>query len=421
MADPIRVLLIAEACNPTWTSVPLVGYNFARALAARPDLRVTLVSQVRNRPALLADPIAQLARLHFIDNEWVAAPLYRLATRIRGGQALAYTIDTAMAWPSYMIFEKQLFHQLGRRLRLGEFDLIHRVTPLTPTQGSPLAALTAVPMLMGPLNGGLPWPKEFPELRRREREWLVPLRNFYRALPYYRSTYQHLAGVIAGSRHTATEIPPYFHGRRFYLPENGVDPERFHLATAWPEPQGRFRFLFVGRLVPYKGADLVLEAMGRSPALKACEFVIAGDGPERSRLEALVKQYGLENSVQLLGHVDQKRLSQEFGRSQVFAFPSLREFGGGVALEALASGLPAIIVDYGGPAELVTPECGILLPLRPREELVESLRRAMEALAGDPDRCRALGATACRRVREEFTWSTKAARIVDFYHQILGG
>jgi glycosyltransferase involved in cell wall biosynthesis len=318
-----------------------------------------------------------------------------------------------------MVFEKQLFRQLGRQLRLGEFDLIHRITPLTPTQGSPLAALTDVPMLIGPLNGGLPWPKEFPELRRKEREWLVPLRYLYRALPYYRSTYQHLAGVIAGSRHTATEIPPYSHGRRFYLPENGVDPERFHLATAWPEPQGRFRFLFVGRLVPYKGADLVLEAMGGSAALKACEFVIAGDGPERGRLEALVKQHGLENNVQLLGHVDQQRLSQEFSRSQVFAFPSLREFGGGVVLEALASGLPAIIVDYGGPAELVTPECGVLLPLRPRAELVESLRQAMEALAGDPDRCRALGVAACRHVREEFVWSTKAARIVDFYRQIL--
>jgi glycosyltransferase involved in cell wall biosynthesis len=412
--------LIAEACNPTWASVPLVGYNFARALAARPDLRVTLVSQVRNRAALLADPIARMAQLHFIDNEWVAAPLYRLSTVLRSGNALAWTIDTAMAWPSYMAFEKELSHQLGRRLRLGEFDLIHRVTPLTPTQGSPLAALTDVPMLIGPLNGGLPYPEEFPELRRKEREWLVPLRYFYRALPYYRSTYQNLAGVIAGSRHTATEIPPYFHGCRLYLPENGVDPERFDLATAWPEPQGRFRFLFVGRLVPYKGVDLVLEAMGSSAALKACELLIVGDGPERGRLETLIKQQRLENNVQLLGHVDQRRLSQEFARSQVFAFPSVREFGGGVVLEALASGLPAIIVDYGGPAELVTPECGILLPLRPRAELVESLRQAMEALARDPEHCRAMGAAACRRVREEFVWSTKAARIVDFYRQILG-
>src|SRR5207302_992649 len=148
---------------------------------------------------------------------------------------------------------------------------------LTPTIGSPLAGLTDVPMLLGPLNGGLPWPKAYPELRRQEREWLVPVRNLYRQLPYYRRTYLRLAGVIAGSRHTATEVPRYFKGRRFYLPENGVDPARFPLATRWPEPQGRFRFLTVGRLVPYKGVDLTLDALRRSPRLKACEFVIVGD------------------------------------------------------------------------------------------------------------------------------------------------
>src|SRR5262249_47067294 len=165
MSDRLRLLLIAEACNPMWTSVPLVGYNLARALADRPELDVTLVSQVRNRPALEADPISKAARLHFVDNEWLARPLYSLARFLRGG--------TAMAWPSYMVFEHEVFRQFWRPLQEGRFDLVHRVTPLSPTMGSPLARLTKVPMLIGPLNGGLPWPREFPELRRREREWLV--------------------------------------------------------------------------------------------------------------------------------------------------------------------------------------------------------------------------------------------------------
>jgi glycosyltransferase involved in cell wall biosynthesis len=413
------VLLIAEACNPTWTSVPLVGYNFARALAARPDLDVTLVSQVRNRAALQADPIASRARLCFIDNEWVARPLYQLSRLLRGGQALSWTIDTAMAWPSYMVFENDVFRRFRRRLEEGRFDLIHRVTPLSPTMGSPLAGLTRLPMIVGPLNGGLPWPREYPELRRKEREWLVPVRNLYKQLPYYRSTYQHLAGVIAGSRHTATEVPRSFAGQRFYLPENGVDPERFPLASAWPEPADRFRFLTVGRLVPYKGVDLTLEAMRGSAVLRACELCVVGDGPQRPHLEALVKEYGLGSSVSFLGWVDQKRLGQEFARSQAFVFPSLREFGGGVVLEALASALPAVVVDYGGPGELVTPDCGVLLAMEPRDKLVPRLRAAMEELAGDSERCRSLGRAACRRVRDEFTWDTKAARIVDMYRQVL--
>ena len=180
MADPLRVLLIAEACNPTWTSVPLVGYNLARALAARPDLRVTLVTHIRNREGLATSDIGQFADVHFIDNEWIARPIYLLAQMLRGGNQLGWTIDTAMAWPSYVIFEHMVRNKFGRQLQRGDFDLIHRITPLSPTAVSPLASKTNVPMIAGPLNGGLPWPKEYPELVRKEREWLVPFRKLYR-------------------------------------------------------------------------------------------------------------------------------------------------------------------------------------------------------------------------------------------------
>jgi glycosyltransferase involved in cell wall biosynthesis len=418
-AEPLRVLLIAEQCNPAWTSVPLVGYHQARALAARPDLAVTLVTHVRNRPALAADPLAKQAAVHFIDNEWIARPLHRLGRLLRGGEKLSWTIDTALGWPAYVAFEHRVYRRFRRELRAGRFDLIHRLTPLTPTAGGPLAGLTDVPMVVGPLNGGLPWPAAYPELWRQEREWLAPLRRAYRLLPYHRSTYRRLAAVIAGSRHTATEIPRWFRGRRYYLPENGIDPGRFPLADAWPEPAGRFRFISVGRLVPYKGYDLTLDALGGSEALRGCELLIAGDGPQRPGLEARAARLGLAGAVRFLGFVDNARLAAELRRAQAFVFPSLREFGGGVVLEAMAGALPCVVVDYGGPAELVDPSCGERLPLRPRAELVAALRRAMEGLAGDPARCRRLGTAAVRRVREQFTWAAKAERIVQIYREIL--
>ncbi len=181
----VRVLLIAESCNPAWTSVPLVGYSLARALAEHPDLEVTLVTHVRNRPFLEADPLAAAARIHYIDNEWLARPLYSLSTLLRGGHDLSWTTNTAMAWLSYMVFEHEVLRRFRRQFRDGAFDLIHRLTPLSPTMGSPLASLAGVPMMLGPLNGGLPWPRDYPELRRQEREWLVPLRgptNFCRII-----------------------------------------------------------------------------------------------------------------------------------------------------------------------------------------------------------------------------------------------
>jgi glycosyltransferase involved in cell wall biosynthesis len=416
----LRILLIAELCNPAWTSVPLVGYSMARALAARPDLDVTLVTQIRNEPDLRNDPIRRLAPVHFIDNEWVARPLHLLGRLLRGGETLAWSLATAMSWPSYIAFEHQVYRRFQNQLRSGGFDLIHRVTPLTPTCGSPLAKFTDVPMLIGPINGGLPWPREFPELRKREREWLAPLRKLYRALPYWHSTFRRLAGVIAGSKQTATEIPRWFRGKRFYLPENGIAPERFPLAGQWLKPAGRFRFISVGRLVPLKGFDLVLDAMSRSPILRQCELVIAGDGPLMAELRELSARLGLSDAVRLPGFIDNRQLHETFLQAQAFVFPSLREFGGGVVLEALASGLPAVVVNYGGPAELVTPECGERLRLQPREGLVNDLRRAMEGLAVDPERCRKLGAAAVDHVRRHFTWDQKAARLMGMYRELLG-
>jgi glycosyltransferase involved in cell wall biosynthesis len=416
---PIRVLLLAEACNPRWASVPLEGYNYARALTERKDLQVTLVTHVRNRAALEADAISGMTRIVTIDNELVARPFSKLSRWLRSGTSLSWTTEMALAWPSYMVFERMVYRRFADALRRGEFGLIHRVTPVSPTLGSPLASLTKQPMIVGPLNGGLPWPKEHPGLRSRERELLVPLRPLYKQLPYYRSTYRHLAAVIAGSRHTASEIPTWFQGRRYYLPENGIDPARFSILTDRPAPGPRFRFVTVGRLVPYKGMDLILEAMGRSDALRGCELRIIGDGPQRTHLESLAGILGLAQSVTFLGWRDQRDVGRELREAQAFVFPSLREFGGAVVLEAMASGLPVIVVDYGGPGELATSECGLKLPMAPRESLIPDLKSAMERLASDVGLCQRLGDAAKERACELFTWPKKANQIVEIYRDIL--
>ena len=289
----LRILLVAESCNPKWPSVPLEAYSLARALAERDDLDVTVVTQVRNRESLEIDPIAESAHLHFIDNEFVQRPFYRLGELFRGGSQLSWTTAVAVAWPAYIVFEKLVHRRFGGDLSAHSFDLIHRLCPITLSYGSPLASSSNVPMLIGPLNGGLPWPADYPGLRGREREWLVPVRGMYRFLPYFRSTYKHAAAVIAGSWHTATEVPAWFKGRRYYVPENGFDPQRLPPASGWqpPLPGARFRFVTVGRLVPYKGFDLLLQAMAQSDELRRdAELLIIGDGPSRADLEARMRR-----------------------------------------------------------------------------------------------------------------------------------
>ena len=128
--DRIRVLLIAEMCNPAWTSVPLVGYNLAKALSQNPELDVTLVTQVRNKNYLQNDPIQKYARVHYINNEFVAYPFHLLSKMLRFS-GVSWTIDTASMLPSYLIFEKLVQQQFGNQLAQGRFDIIHRITPLS--------------------------------------------------------------------------------------------------------------------------------------------------------------------------------------------------------------------------------------------------------------------------------------------------
>lgn len=420
MSQPLRLLLIAESCNPAWTSVPLVGYNFARALAGRADLRVTLATHPRNRPDIDADPISRQAEVIYADNDYVAGTLYRAAQLLRGNKGKGWTTNTAFSSFAYLFFEFELNKLVGRRLAAGEFDLVHRITPVTPTVGSPIASWTRVPMILGPLNGGLPWPPEYPTLRQQENEFLVPLRKAYRLMPYFRATYRRAAAVIAGSRHTASEVPKSFSGRRYLLPENGVDPARFAIDPDWTPPAGKFQFVTVGRLVPYKGLWLTLEAMRGSELLKSCELLVIGDGSDRGKLERMASEFGLGAAVKWAGQLDQKAMSARMRESQCFVFPSLREFGGGVVIEAMACGLPSIIVDYGGPRDLIDASSGILLPMKREEEMVPALRGAMESVVRDPALCRRLAARAAGRIRDEFTWEVKAARLREIYREVVG-
>src|SRR5262249_22551776 len=160
----LRILIVADLCSPHMTSVPLEAYSLVKAFSARDDLDITLVTQRLSREVLESDPIAERARLHFIQVPSFAVHWLRLGIRLLAAQQLSWTTRAAIGWPVYMLFERMVFRHFRAELRGGSFDLIHRISPVSPTYGSPLASLTEVPMIIGPLNGGLTWPSAYPDL-----------------------------------------------------------------------------------------------------------------------------------------------------------------------------------------------------------------------------------------------------------------
>lgn len=415
----VKALLIAEAANPEWVSVPLVGWSLARAVTDRTDAH--LVTQVRNRDAISRQGFVEGRDFTCIDNERLMAPMWKIASLLRGGSNKSWTLVSAMSSLAYPSFERQVWKKFGAAITSGAYDVVHRITPLTPTAPSSLARKchqAGVPFILGPLNGGVPWPPGFESERLREREWLSYVRSVYRLLPGYRSTLKCTAHIICGSSYTLSQIPARHRHKCSYLPENGIDPARFNAhADRFQSPP--LRAVFIGRLVPYKGPDMLLEAA--VPLLKSGTLVIdvIGDGPLMGRLREIVANAELGNAVTLHGWVQHNRIQGILRGCHVLAFPSIREFGGGVVLEAMAMGVVPVVADYAGPGELVDDSTGFKVPIGSRAALIEGFRKTLARIVESPARLYDLSENCRKKVLEEFVWSAKAAKIVGVYERAM--
>jgi glycosyltransferase involved in cell wall biosynthesis len=415
-----RVLVIAEAANPEWVSVPLVGWSIATALRGVAD--VHLVTQVRNKAAIERAGLVEGRDFTSIDTEALMKPLWALIKFLGGGAGKGWTIVTAIQSLSYPLFERMVWKHFGKRIKAGEFDVVHRVTPLSPTAPSLLAGRCAradVPFVLGPLNGGVPWPEGFNEERHKEREWLSYIRSIYKLMPGICSTWRNASAIVAASMHTRSELPAAAQAKSIYIPENAVDPKRFSA----PSEQGRYDRLhlcFIGRLVPYKGADIALEAARHLLLDGRGRLTIIGDGPMMPALREQAASLGISDAVEFTGWLDHRKIPAIASRSSVFLFPSVREFGGGAVIEAMALGLVPIVVNYGGPGEIVTDDTGFRLPMGQRRSLIANASMLLGELAEGRHDIGRMAANGLERVHSLYTWEKKALQLNEVYDWVCG-
>ena len=414
-----RALLIAESANPEWFSVPLVGWSLATAIAKEMDAHI--VTQIRNRDAFVRAGLIEGVEFTAINSEAIVRPFWKLANWLRGGKGIGWTTETALSSLAYPYFEHLVWKQFGARIQGGEFAVVHRITPLTPTAPNSLAkrcARAGVPFVLGPLNGGVPWPAAFDRERRREKEWLSYVRAAYRLLPGIAQTYRHATKVLAGSRFTLGDLPSKYRDKYIYMPENGIDPLRFSRVVQHRQG-GPLRAAFVGRLVPYKGPDMLLESALELLRDGSMTIDIVGDGPMLDELRQYVRKNSVESGVTFHGWVPNDKVQDILCQCDIMAFPSIREFGGGVVLEAMALGVVPVVVDYAGPGELVTAETGFKVPIGSRSDIVSGFRTVLTRLAAFREEVSDRSQAARLRIQQEFMWPAKAREVVKIYRAII--
>ncbi len=203
----------------------------------------------------------------------------------------------------------------------------------------------------------------------------------------------------------------------------GVDTERFRpmrrslVRSRLELPVEESLVLFVGRIEPLKGIDVLLRAVSTMNGIFRL-LVVGGDGKEADRqaaLWALVGELGIGDRVSFMNAVPHDDLPLYYNAADVCVVPSHYESFGLVALEAMACGVPVVASRVGGLRETVQDGLtGYLVPRSCPQPFAERL----ELLLGDVGLRRRLGREA-RIAAERFRWSEVATQVEDVYHELV--
>jgi glycosyltransferase involved in cell wall biosynthesis len=195
---------------------------------------------------------------------------------------------------------------------------------------------------------------------------------------------------------------------------NGVDSRMFSPESG---PSSSSTILSVGNLIPIKGHELLLSAFA---AIQRCRpdvsLEIIGDGPERSRLRALVASLSLGGTVRFLGRQSRSQVAHAMRRCTLFALPSRYEGLGCVYLEAMSSGKPVVACRGQGIEEVIQVGTNGFL-VDPGD--LPSLTGALEALLENLDLRRRMGDAARQTILRGFTLAHQAGQLAELYRECL--
>ena len=410
-----RVLLSAYQCGPGLGSVSQIGWEWYSRLARKTE--VTLVTHIRNSDALKqAGAPLPGSEIVFIDTEWFAGPLYRTAARMFPRSQHAVFLISSL---DFFVYDRQVVNVIRKRDVSGSWDIIHAPTPVSPIAATRLHRL-GLPLIVGPWNGGLASPSGFRKIMQDDSGWIYRIRDLGRLIDRGIGCTKRAEVILTATKATDESVPSAYRDRIRRMIENGVDLSVFH-ANGFVQPPSRtqaLKVLFVGRLIPVKGVSLLLRAVDLVKREVNLQVTVVGDGPLRGEIEAEIAERELGAIVTMTGNLPLPQVSAHMQASHLFCLPSIRESGGAVLLEAMACALPAVAVNYGGPAEILNGEVGLLLPSDGPESLIAALADVLRDAYRNPGEWHARGLAGQKRVKEEFDWDAKIDQAMHLYRRI---
>ena len=356
------------------------------------------ITHARNREEL-AQRLA-LPDVLWVEDTAVSRGLWRL-------KALRALLDPWFSWKAVQLAREQARQRPGTRVVLWQTE------PNSPV--APRARLAGQLNVAGPINGNIYYPPAFRahETRsaRLRRLWHMPLQRGLGALGLSLKRFE-LVFVAGGDR---TRVSLQASGctdvRMTESLDCGVKQtllDRPRLAQSGVNG----RYVHFGRLVFHKGTALIIRALAQADAHVTLDIV--GRGPELAPCQQLVQTLGLSQRVRFIDwYPSHEDLLDSLQHYRGLVLPSIEDANGIVVQEALALGLPAICLDWGGPQLLIRHgETGYLVPAGEPAQIARDLAERMSHLAGDGELAERMSLQA-RQDAQTWCWESTARAWLD--------
>jgi glycosyltransferase involved in cell wall biosynthesis len=408
----MRILIAGENASARKGGEAILPLIYAKRLQARGH-DVVLITHARNRDEISTDYPNLAPVTHYIEDAHAHRVLWALGERFPDGlrdRLFGNLIGILTAWD---------MRRIARRLAVQHaFDIVHQPIPVSPATPSPLYGL-GVPVVIGPMNGGMSYPPGFDAREGRASRLFLKLGRMTARLANRLWPGKRKAALLMVANERTRRALPLEHPNILTIPENGVDLSIWVPPPPYTGPSLRqgFRMVFMGRMIALKGLDLTMQALeiarARRPDLNIT-LDILGDGPERDWIEARNLP-----GVYVHGFLTQPECAARLTGADALILNSLRECGGAVILEAMALGVPVIASDWGGPADYVTPATGILVHPAPADSFADRLADAIVHLAEHPDLAQRMGQAGQDLIHAEYDWEKRITRMEQIYQSIL--
>ena len=404
-----RVLLQAYACSPYRGGEPGMGWNRVLEMARYFDTWV-LCKQQRYEPDI---------RKYFAEQGHCKGLHFQFVPRTRFEKLLKRI--PGLFYLAYNLWVRRAYRVALKLYGEHPFDLIHQVNFNSYREPGYLWKLN-VPFIWGPVGGTQNYPWRFLHRAGLGGAVVEGLRNIvnnlqFRFSPRVRAAARRAEVLLTANSEGKADFERVHKLNSILLLETGicvVEEEGFEHTI----DDGPLKILWSGVFGHKKALHLLLEALSRLPETARYELRILGRGPLEKRWKKIARKVKVEANCTWLGWLPYYEALNQYKWADLFVFTSLRDTSGNVVLEALSWGVPVICLDHQGAGDIVTPECGIKIPVTIPQEVISGLRDALLEFSQNKDILVVLSRGALQRA-QKYLWSRNGEQMAEIYFKVL--